>query len=287
MSWLSHVIKNIVHTVEDVGKGAGHIVKDTLDLAKKLLHEVNRETFDVVNFELNVVDVGFKELGVKGSVSFLEHLSAGLEHIISADIDGDPEAIAMTIVIAASVASGVGAASSASMWGTAASDWVEILAGGEASAMTAEEIAYTSYIIAENVAFTVSSFYGVYATADSVAELGKQIELNGKNAIYDFVNTSIKDYKAKKAAELAFLNSFVDGSINNWMPGGSLYDAPRAGDVMFNVLGNMNTVRFLGLEDTNRFPDMVKEFANPEVFHMFGNMPGDDNFSVIPPTIYS
>jgi len=83
-----------------------------------------------------------------------------------------------------------------------------------------------------------------------------------------------------------FTNLLLSGDINSWMPGGNLYDAPRAGDVMFNILGNMNTVRFLGIEDTNRFPDMVTEFANPEVFKTLGAMAGEHNFSVIPPTIY-
>jgi len=84
-----------------------------------------------------------------------------------------------------------------------------------------------------------------------------------------------------------FANLLLSGDINSWMAGGSLYDAPRAGDVMFNVMGNMNTVRFLGIEDTNNIPDMVKEFANPEVYRTLGNMAGDNNFSVIPPTLYS
>ena len=83
-----------------------------------------------------------------------------------------------------------------------------------------------------------------------------------------------------------FTNLLLSGDINSWMAGGNLYDAPRAGDVMFNILGNMNTVRFLGIEDTNRFPDMVTEFANPEVFRSLGTMAGEHNFSVIPPIIY-
>ena len=84
-----------------------------------------------------------------------------------------------------------------------------------------------------------------------------------------------------------FSSLLLSGEMNSWMAGGNLYDAPRAGDVMFNVLGNMNTVRFLGIEDTNKIPDMVKEFVNPELFRSLGNMAGDDNFSVIPPTVYS
>ena len=84
-----------------------------------------------------------------------------------------------------------------------------------------------------------------------------------------------------------FSNLMLSGDINSWMAGGSLYDAPRAGDVMFNVTGNMNTVRFLGIEDRNNIPDMTVEFANPEVFRVLGNLAGDRNFSIIPPTIYS
>ena len=84
-----------------------------------------------------------------------------------------------------------------------------------------------------------------------------------------------------------FSQLFLSGDINSWMAGGDLYDAPRAGDVMFNVIGNMNTVRFLGLEDTNKFPDIVQEFVNPEVYRSLGAMAGDKNFSVIPPTLYT
>jgi len=84
-----------------------------------------------------------------------------------------------------------------------------------------------------------------------------------------------------------FTNLLLSGDINSWMAGGNLYDAPRAGDVMFNIIGNMNTVRFLGIEDTNRIPNIVTEFANPEVFRVLGNMAGDSNFSIIPPTVYS
>jgi len=84
-----------------------------------------------------------------------------------------------------------------------------------------------------------------------------------------------------------FASSLLSGEMNSWMAGGNLYDAPRAGDVTFNIMGNMNTVRFLGIEDTNNIPDMVTEFVNPELFRSLGNMAGDDNFSVIPPTTYS
>jgi len=89
-----------------------------------------------------------------------------------------------------------------------------------------------------------------------------------------YLPTTVQDSKSQM-----ILNT--TGEINRWMAGGDLYDAPRAGDVMFNVAGNLNTVRFLGLQDTNRFPDMVQTFVNPNVSSLFGPMAGDINFSVI------
>ena len=288
MSWVTHVIHNVVHTVTDTGKSAEHLVKDigggALDLTKRLGHEVTREVFDVTDFGLDAIDLGFQQLGVKGSVNFLKDVSTGLEYTTSGVIDGDPESIAMAAVIAISIASGVGALSNASMWSTAGSDWAEIVASGSAAAMSSADVAYTSFVIAQELASIVSSVYGVYTTAEMVATLGEEIQNYGTGAIYDFLNSS---YKKSKAIQTSYLNSFIDGSINDWMAGGKLYDAPRAGNIMFNVLGNMNTVRFLGREDTNKIPDMVSEFTNPELFRSLGNMPGDKNFSVISPAIYS
>ena len=81
------------------------------------------------------------------------------------------------------------------------------------------------------------------------------------------------------AKQVIALNS--TGQMNRWMAGGDLYDAPRAGDVMFNVAGNLNTVRFLGLQDTNSTPDLVQNFVSPNVSGMLGPMAGDNNFSVL------
>jgi len=60
----------------------------------------------------------------------------------------------------------------------------------------------------------------------------------------------------------------IKHDVNKWMAGGSLYDAPRAGNVLFNVIGDLNTTRFLGLEDKNFSPELNKVFANPEVFRI-------------------
>jgi len=90
----------------------------------------------------------------------------------------------------------------------------------------------------------------------------------------NFSNTIAPDPK-----EYFILNT--TGEVNRWMAGGDLYDAPRAGGVMFNVTGNLNTVHFLGLKDTNSTSDLVQRFVNPSVSSMFGPMAGDENFSVL------
>ena len=88
-------------------------------------------------------------------------------------------------------------------------------------------------------------------------------------------------YKPIEQDSISHIILNTTGEINRWMPGGDLYDAPRAGDVLFNVAGDLNTVRFLGLQDSNSTPDLVQRFVNPNISSMFGPMAGDDNFSVI------
>lgn len=75
------------------------------------------------------------------------------------------------------------------------------------------------------------------------------------------------------------LNS--NGEMSDWMAGGSMYDSPRAGDILFNAMGNLNTTVFLGLENKNFAFDMTASYANAEVFKTFGALAGDDRFSVL------
>jgi hypothetical protein len=78
------------------------------------------------------------------------------------------------------------------------------------------------------------------------------------------------------------LSGLLDGSINDWMAGGSLYDSPRAGGAFFNVTGDLNTVRFLGLEDKN-YNEHLDVMLNGmgDVQRLLQVNAGSDSFSVL------
>lgn len=78
-----------------------------------------------------------------------------------------------------------------------------------------------------------------------------------------------------------FFDLNANGEMSDWMAGGSMYDSPRAGDILFNAMGNLNTTVFLGLENKNFGFDMTASYANAEVFKSFGTLAGDSRFSVL------
>lgn len=78
-----------------------------------------------------------------------------------------------------------------------------------------------------------------------------------------------------------FLNLYTSGEMGDWMAGGNMYDSPRAGNILFNPLGSLNTTVFLGLDNQNFAPSLPAMLANPEVFKKFGTLAGDTGFSVL------
>lgn len=78
-----------------------------------------------------------------------------------------------------------------------------------------------------------------------------------------------------------FLNLHISGDIGDWMAGGNMYDSPRAGNILFNPLGSLNTTVFLGLDNQNFSPSLPSTLANPEGFKKFGTLAGDTGFSVL------
>lgn len=78
-----------------------------------------------------------------------------------------------------------------------------------------------------------------------------------------------------------FLNLYTSGEMGDWMAGGNMYDSPRAGNILFNPLGSLNTTVFLGLDNQNFAPSLPATLANPEVFKKFGTLAGDTGFSVL------
>jgi len=78
------------------------------------------------------------------------------------------------------------------------------------------------------------------------------------------------------------LNFIQSGEVNDWMAGGNLYDSPRAGGQLFNVTGDMNTVRFLGLQDKNYNAHLQRELNGMAQLHkMLGVNAGSKSFSIL------
>ncbi len=78
------------------------------------------------------------------------------------------------------------------------------------------------------------------------------------------------------------LNFMQSGEVNDWMAGGNLYDSPRAGGQLFNVTGDMNTVRFLGLQDKNYNAHLQRELNGMAQLHkMLGVNAGSKSFSIL------
>jgi len=75
------------------------------------------------------------------------------------------------------------------------------------------------------------------------------------------------NYNLIPSAQL--VQSSIDGSIYDWFAGGTKYDAPRAGNALFNETGDLNTVVFLGLQDKNYNKQLKNRLINQaEVYRM-------------------
>jgi len=123
---------------------------------------------------------------------------------------------------------------------------------------------------------TISAIYTIY---------GVTINLEGiqlSRLAYARMLKSIQTMKNSMA--LAFVNSWINGSMNMWMAGGMLYDSPKAGDILFNPTGSLKTTKFLGLQDANQNKWYQWNFGKYHNFQkkVYGNMAGDVFFSVSP-----
>ncbi|MDQ7044721.1 MAG: hypothetical protein Q9M40_07090 [Sulfurimonas sp.] len=79
-----------------------------------------------------------------------------------------------------------------------------------------------------------------------------------------------------------YLRSIQSADMHDWMAGGTLYDSPRAGDIFFNATGDLNTVKFLGLQDKNMNAILKAKFSSVAEVHKILNVSaGSDNFSIL------
>jgi hypothetical protein len=103
---------------------------------------------------------------------------------------------------------------------------------------------------------------------------------------FSYISSPFDDYFSKNysyvGSQIIVKNS-VDASSNDWMAGGKLYDSPRAGGAYFNETGDLNTVRFLGLQDRNYNGILSRKLSSTaDVFKILGVTAGarsieDDN----------
>jgi len=101
---------------------------------------------------------------------------------------------------------------------------------------------------------------------------------------FEFILSSAPDelplYGLQRNYELipsaSVVSSSIDGSIYDWFAGGVNYDAPRAGGTLFNETGDLNTVRFLGLQDKNYNKILQNRLTSPaELYRMLNITAGN------------
>ena len=272
--------------VKDIFSGAVDIVKDTIDLAvditehttkgilnvaqgdfsgawdeaQEMGHDIVDYTTDITNTQLGVIDSAFETIGISGSVNFLQNMNTGAAWIGHGVIEGNKDALKAGAMIAISLVV---------TWIT----WNPYaLANAVGSVVALSEVAAIA-LIAAGYAMTI---YTVYGIALSIEQIGRFISNPSLLLAYA--------QRIKDSMNLAFTTGFINGSMNYWMAGGALYDAPKAGDVMFRPNGHLGTTRFLGLQDKN---NSTWSSWSDGKYHdyqrkIFGNLAGDHFFSVSP-----
>lgn len=76
------------------------------------------------------------------------------------------------------------------------------------------------------------------------------------------------------------IEEIYSGSSLDWMAGGVFYDSMKAGDVFFNATGDLNTVKFLGLESRNTKVDILNAPTKmPALYRTLGVDAGKSNES--------
>jgi len=224
---------------------------------------------DFAEVATDVLTLGLVDDLTDDVFDFARDINTGMEYLTDQALTGDLNAIGQLIVVAGSIALTVAS------FGSTAPATSAVLAGISAG-MTSGATALLLYnvVMITTVAMSVYSLYGI---AVSFAELGAMIASGGLMSLFSQLNT-IKD-----AMNLATVNSWVNGTMGRWMAGGELYDAPRAGDLLFNPTGTQNTTKFLGLQDTNSNfyiqTSILGHFHTPHKLK-FGAKAGDEGFSV-------
>lgn len=267
------------------------VFQDQLDIFTDALEESWRDvvlpSFDLLtesSFTFTETYLQYKKntfglLNYGDDLKWAEDMNGAMRWLGHEAVKGNYQAIRMIATIIVSVLLTVFSAGALSGQAGGA---IGAILGTVAGSMTAAQVVVVVSYIAYTLTMIASTIYGIYSLALSVADLGRMIEENGLASTMSSLNQSLKN--ARAAMDLAFVNGFINGSMNLWMAGGLLYDAPRAGGLMFNPSGNMNTTKFLNMQETNQneWYKWTKGNKADLVTSNYGSLAGHTFFSVAP-----
>lgn len=260
-------VKDVGDVVVDVGSDFVEVVidvgRDVLDVAI----DFNKAIFDTVIYSLDIVA---EPLGLGEYTQALSDINTGISYLSHAAVNGDWHAVLQLSILVGTVAITV------MTFGATAPATSALLA--------AYGIGVTSSAILMGVYYTTlyaglaMSIYSLYGVAISVAELGAMVARGGVASIFNQLN-GIKD-----SMNLALVNGWINGSANLWMAGGILYDSPKAGDILFNPTGDLNTTKFLNIPNKNSNEWSKWNLGKMHDFQAstYGNLAGSDFFAVSP-----
>ena len=263
-NFVSNTVSNttdfVSNTVQDTTNFIGDVVQGDFSNAwgdiRNIGHGAVNYLANEVDNGLNLLDNTSQAFGVKGSVKFLQNVSAGARWVGNGIIDGNKTAIITGVTTAAAII-------------------IMILFPPSASFLAPYIGSFGAGLV------TIAMYaYAIYSIMLPFAKIGEVLKSGGLPNLIAYIQ-QIKDMMA-----LSFTKGWTNGTMGRWMAGGVLYDSPRAGDLLFNPTGSLATTKFLGLQDHNMNLQAKYGIYGGDVHgRMLGPMAGDNSFSVAKKTM--
>lgn len=262
------VVDFVKDTADFIGEVATDIYKDAIQPIADFAVDVSSEIFQGLVIE--PLEIVLEPIGLGSVTETLGNINTGVTYLVHETLDGNWKAAFQLAIIVGLVALTVftmGATSGATSLASVAYNM------GATSAVVLSAVYYTALYVG-----LASSIYSLYGIAISVAELGAIIGAGGSTSLFQQLNSWAD------AMKLSFVNSWINGRMNLYMAGNVLYDAPRAGDLLFNVTGSLNTTEFLGRPNTNSNNWSNWQLGEMADFqsHVNGTLAGEEFFAVSP-----
>lgn len=254
--------------LDDIGEGVTNFYKEVVQPIGDFAIDATYEVFNALVYE--PFEALLTPIGQEGIIKDIQYAHQGINYLAHQTLDGNWKAalqLAVVIGLVWLTVASMGATSGATT----------AVTGAYAAGVTSTAVLMTAYygVLYIGLAMSIYSLYGITV---ALSDLGKIISAGGTTSFFrELANQA-------DAMRLSFVNSWINGRMNLWMAGGVLYDSPRAGDVLFNPTGDLNTTQFLSRPDTNS--NTWSKWNNGEM-HDFqssvnGNLAGDEFFSISP-----